>query len=139
MSPALQTEIVTVLNLVAVPFAAVALGTVSWALSRAAVWLSAKTKSELLGRVVKGASTIAGDISDKLAALPPGASIAAARAVAIDQGVTDLKAAVPVALAKLQLPDGVLQTIVSGELGKINAANPTMPPSITALVPEKSA
>ncbi len=136
MSPVVQTELITVMNLIAVPLAAVALGLLSWALARASAWLSAKTKSELLGRVVRGAATIAGDISDKLAALPPGTSIAAARATAINQGVSDLKATVPVALGKLQLPDGVLQTLISGELGKINALNPTMPAAIPAVAPE---
>jgi hypothetical protein len=118
----------SILTSVALPAATAAAGLFSYACYQAAAYLSAKTKNEFISRVVGAAGRVAGDISDKLAALPPGSNYQQIRDTAVQIGVADVKARVGDAVKKTGVDDASLAGVISGELGKLNALSPTPNP-----------
>lgn len=122
-----------VLNGLAVPAGLVVSALASWVLTMLAGWLREKSKNERMARVADIAGRIAGEIHDKVAALPPGSNLAAVKQAAISTGVEDLRTRAGETIVALGgASDETLTGIVRGEVGKLAAASP---PPILVPVP----
>lgn len=114
-----------VLNSLAVPAGLVVSALASWVLTMLAGWLREKSKNERMARVADIAGRIAGEIHDKVAALPPGSNLAAVKQAAISTGVEDLRTRAGETIVALGgASDETLTGIVRGEVGKLAAASP---------------
>lgn len=114
-----------VLNSLAVPAGLVVSALASWVLTMLAGWLREKSKNERMARVADIAGRIAGEIHDKVAALPPGSNLAAVKQAAISTGVEDLRTRAGETIIALGgASDETLTGIVRGEVGKLAAASP---------------
>lgn len=114
-----------VLNGLAVPAGLVVSALASWVLTMLAGWLREKSKNERMARVADIAGRIAGEIHDKVAALPPGSNLAAVKQAAISTGVEDLRTRAGETIVALGgASDETLTGIVRGEVGKLAAASP---------------
>lgn len=121
-----------IINSLAVPAGLVVSALASWVLTMLAGWIREKSKNERMARVADIAGRIAGEIHDKVAALPPGSNLAEVKKAAIEIGVEDLKARAKETIVALGgASEETLTGIVRGEVGKLAAASP--PPVIVPI------
>jgi hypothetical protein len=113
-------------DLLAMPLAVVATAAFSLACSKAGVWLTTKTHNTRLATMALAASQIAGKISDNLAALPAGSNAATVKSALVQQGTQQLSATVGQTVADLGFGSPQIASLIEGELGKLNAMNPTL-------------